>query len=206
MKKIRAAVLMIVAGLTVSPVLAASKKVSVIAETTVRKLPPAKQRPLEIGSRHEAYLGGYSLIGTLLLKGENRDAVLDLAAKRGGVLALVYYQASLVGVNKKHLSRYEPLGYGKVRMQWTSSVEKVPGFYVELFAPGANYEEGARRFCDCLYPPEYEKDCISICGTIEDMERYIGLGVDPNAFVEQLRMGIVFRALHLGYFPNAAHL
>ena len=78
MKKIMAALLMIVVALAlgVSPALAAAKKVTVVDEKVVKKLPPVKQRPLEIGSIHEAYLSDHCLIGTMLLKGENRQAVL----------------------------------------------------------------------------------------------------------------------------------
>jgi hypothetical protein len=174
MKKIMAALLMIVVALAVSPAMAASKRVKIIDEIVVKELPPVKQRPLEIGSIHEAYLNDHCLIGTLLLRGENRQAVLNLAAKRGATLVLVDFSNWMVDKKETWVSRYESAGAGKMRTTWTTGIVKAPGFYVELFAPGVDYREGARRFC------------ANRCGTIEELKRYLNLGVDPDVLLESL--------------------
>lgn len=191
MKKIIAALLMIIVAMAVSPVLAAAKSVKVVDEVVVKKLPPVKQRPLEIGSIHEAYLNDHCLIGTMLLSGENRQAVLDLAAKRGATMALIDFSRWMVDKKETWVSRYESAGAGKMRTQWTTDIVKRPGFYVEMFAPGIDYRDGGRRFC--AYG----------CGTIEELKRYLNLGVDPDvllgSLVDQANIGESF---HVNSIPH----
>ncbi len=174
MKKMIAALLMMIVAMAVSPALAAAKSVKVVDEVVVKKLPPVKQRPIEIGSIHEAYLNDHCLIGTMLLSGENRQAVLDLAAKRGATMVLIDFSRWMVDKKETWVSRYESAGAGKMRTQWTTDIVKRPGFYVELFAPGIDYRDGGRRFC------------AHGCGTIDELKRYLSLGVDPDALLESI--------------------
>ncbi len=100
MKRLIAALSMIFVFLAASTATAASQKVSVVEELVNKKLPPAKQRPREIASWHEAYLNEHSLIGSMLLKGTNRESGWHLAAKRGAHLVLIFPDREMVGKTK----------------------------------------------------------------------------------------------------------
>lgn len=186
MKRRIASLSMIFVFLAASTALEASQKVSVVEELVNRKLPPAKQRPREIASWHEAYLNEHNLIGSMLLKGTNRESVLDLAAKRGAHLVLIFSDSEMVGKIKYTLTRYESVGGGQMRSTFEPREKRIPGFYIEMFAPGVDYQEGARRFYDWAYPLSIKHGGYRISGTLDDLKRYLDLGVDPDLLLDQL--------------------
>lgn len=158
-----------------------SKKVSIVDEEILVKLSPVPERPREISNWHEAYLSDHKLMGSMVLKGTDREAMLDLAAKRGARLVFVVYGNLPIGKKKRLLTGYYPWDKWKA-MDVTYVERRVPGFYVEMYAPGRNYEEGMKRFCDVELPPSLEKGWYR-CGTMEDMKRYLDLGADPTRFL-----------------------
>lgn len=166
--------------------LAASKKVTVVEELILVKLPPAAQKPREISSWHEAYLNEFKLLGTMLLKGENREAAIDLAQKRGAHLVLVNYSETLITKFSSKVLYEATVGPGLKQPVMGKRMKESPGFYLEMYSPGRDYQEGAKRFCANTMPYALSGKGNYVCGTMDDMKRYLDLGADPTPFLSQL--------------------
>lgn len=164
--------------------LAASKKVTVVEERILVKLPPAAQKPREISSWHEAYLNDHKLMGTMLLKGTNREAAIDLAQKRGAHLVLVNFSETLIRKFSSKVLYEATVGPGLKQNVMGTRMKESPGFYLEMYSPGRDYQEGAKRFCANTMP--YALKGYYACGTMEDMKRYLDLGADPTRFLSML--------------------
>lgn len=163
--------------------LAASKKVTIVDEHILVRLPPAAQKPRKISSWHEAYLNDYKLMGTMLLKGTNQEAAIDLAQKRGAHLVLVHFSDTLITKFSSTILYEAPAGPYKEPVRGTRMKES-PGFYLEMYSPGRDLQEGAKRFCD--YTMLYARKGPYVCGTMDDMKRYLELGADPTPFLALL--------------------
>lgn len=172
--------------LVASAGLAASKKVSVVEELILVKLPPAAQKPREISSWHEAYLNDYKLMGTMLLKGENREAAVDLAQQRGAHLVKVNFSKTLITKFSSRVLYERPVGPGLKEVVTGKKMKESPGFYLEMYSPGRDYQEGAKRFCANTMPYALSGKGYYVCGTMEDMKRYLDLGADPTPFLYRL--------------------
>lgn len=166
--------------------LAASKKVTVVEELILVKLPPAAQKPREISSWHEAYLNDYKLMGTMLLKGENREAAIDLAQKRGAHLVKVNFSKTLITKFSTTVLYEKTVGPHLKEVVTGKRMKESPGFYLEMYAPGRDYQEGAKRFCANTMPDALSGKGYYSCGTMEDMKRYLDLGADPTPFLYRL--------------------
>jgi hypothetical protein len=166
--------------------LAASKKVTVVEEKILEKLPPATQKPREIWSWHEAYLNDYKLMGTMLLKGENREAAVDLAQQRGAHLVKVNFSKTLITKFSSTVLYERPVGPGLKEVVTGKKMKESPGFYLEMYSPGRDYQEGAKRFCANTMPYALSGKGYYACGTMEDMKRYLELGADPTPFLSRL--------------------
>lgn len=166
--------------------LAASKKVTVVEEKILLKLPPATQKPREISSWHEAYLNDYKLMGTMLLKGENREAAVDLAQKRGAHLVNVNFSKTLITKFSTTVLYEKTVGPRLKEVVTGKRMKESPGFYLEMYAPGRDYQEGAKRFCANTMPDALSGKGYYSCGTMEDMKRYLDLGADPTPFLSKL--------------------